>query len=146
MTSWTYTDKEGIPEQGAIIPREQVDRALVEAFEGCDPIGYLVWNFYWSQQISSCFNLETPSWATLSESGHFWAEEAWRLIWTTVASSLGTSELPGYRPTARATIGEGGFSDDLEVRDRWLRTLVEFLEDRFGKRLSRAVDRREPGG
>ena len=146
VTSWTYTDKEGIPEQGAIIPRGQVDRALVEAFEGCEPVGYLVWNFYWSQQLSSCFNLETPSWATLSEPGHFWAEEAWRLIWTTVASSLGTAELPGYRPTARATIGEGGFSDDLAVRDRWLRTLVEFLEDRFGRRLSRAVDRREPAG
>ena len=30
--------------------------------------------------------------------GHFWAEEAWRLIWTTVASSLGTSELRATAP------------------------------------------------
>ena len=66
------------------------------------------------------------------------AEVAWRLSWTPLSLKVGTNGLPGYRSTAQETIGNGGFSDVVSIRDTWLRTLASFLESRFGNPMGRS--------
>lgn len=137
-SSWTFNEKLDSPEQGRIMPEAQVRQVLAGAYGELDVSGFLMFDFLWAQMISSCFNLETPSWEQLDERRRTLADEAWRNIWSIIVAREGAEALPRYRPTARATIGDGGFSDNLAIRDAWLTTYARFLERSFGQELSKA--------
>ncbi|MEE2682006.1 MAG: hypothetical protein VX641_06500 [Planctomycetota bacterium] len=137
-SSWTFNEELDSPEEGKIMPESQVRRVLADAYGELEVSGYLMFDFAWAQIISSCFNLETPSWEQLDQRQRRLANDAWRSIWSIIVARKGAAVLPRYRPTARETIGDGGFSDNLAIRNAWLTAHVRFLERTFGEPLSKA--------
>ena len=138
FSSWSFNEKRNIEEEGQLLPEAQVRLILADAYKDLEISGYLMYNHGWEAPISNCFNLQQPNWMRMTERGRTMANTAWKRIWSVVAERQGTEGLPGYRPTAQATIGTGGFSNNIGIRDAWLTTLAEFLERYFGTVLSRA--------
>jgi hypothetical protein len=139
FSSWAFNDKLNAPEQGILLPESQVRDILVGGYEKLEVSGYLMYDFLWEMFISNCFNLQKPSWQQMDQRNREMADDAWRSIWTVIAEREGTEALPGYRPTAQATIGNGGFSDNLSIRTTWLTSYVRFLKTHFGQELSKAT-------
>ena len=139
FSSWAFNDKRNAPEKGTFLPESQVREVLAGAYEDLEVSGFLMYDFLWEIMISNCFNLEKPSWQQMSERNRQMANDAWRSIWTIIAEREGTEGLPGYRPTAQQTIGNGGFSDNLSIRTTWLTTYIRFLQTNFGQELSKAA-------
>lgn len=137
-SSWAITDKQNSDQEGQILPDEQIQYVLIDAYGDLDISAYVMCQFNWSMLVSNCFNLEQSSWEQMSLRGRDKAQKAWRHIWSIIARREGTAGLPGYQPTAQATIGIGGFSNDLTTRNIWLQTLCRFLQSSFGDEMSRA--------
>ena len=137
-SSWAITDKQNSEQQGQILPQEQIQFVLIDAYRDLDISAYVMCQFNWSMLVSNCFNLELSSWDQMTPRGQAKAHKAWEHIWSIIVRRQGTAGLPGYQSTARATIGTGGFSNDLSTRNIWLQTLSRFLQTSFGDEMSRA--------
>ena len=137
-SSWAMTDKQNAVEDGQILSQEQIQFVLIDAYRDLDISAYVMCQFNWSMLVSNCFNLELSSWEKMTARGRGKAEKAWEHIWSIIARREGTAGLPGYRPTAQATIGNGGFSNDISIRNIWLQTLCRFLQTSFGDGMSQA--------